>query len=87
LFLFVCFFFFLIKQKKKKKKKKTASPICHASRVRAATLVLLGDSDLRVPMSQGRLWAQAVQASTSTPPPGFCVVFFLFDLGFIDLHL
>lgn len=38
-----------------------ASPIKLVHNVKAPTLVCLGDSDLRVPPSQGRLWFRALQ--------------------------
>jgi acylaminoacyl-peptidase len=37
-------------------KSKAASPIAHATQVKAASLVMLGLKDLRVPVSQGKLW-------------------------------
>jgi len=38
-------------------KMRAASPIAHVANVRAPTLVMLGAKDLRVPPSQGKLWA------------------------------
>lgn len=43
-----------------------ASPIVHASKVKAATLLLLGTEDLRVPMSQGMNFYRALKAYNKT---------------------
>lgn len=43
-----------------------ASPISHASKVKAATLLLLGTEDLRVPMSQGMNFYRALKAYNKT---------------------
>lgn len=43
-----------------------ASPICHASKVKAATLLLLGTEDLRVPMTQGMNFYRALKAYDKT---------------------
>lgn len=43
-----------------------ASPIVHASKVTAATLLLLGTEDLRVPMSQGMNFYRALKAYNKT---------------------
>ncbi|XP_046424381.1 acylamino-acid-releasing enzyme-like [Neodiprion fabricii] len=39
-----------------------SSPIIHADKVRAPTLMLIGTNDLRVPSSQGKLWYQRLKA-------------------------
>lgn len=39
-----------------------ASPIMYASNVKAATLLLLGTEDLRVPMSQGMNFYRSLKA-------------------------
>jgi len=43
-----------------------ASPIAHASKVKAATLLLLGTEDLRVPMTQGMNFYRALKAYNKT---------------------
>eukprot|EP00053_Salpingoeca_punica_P017148 m.164143 g.164143 ORF g.164143 m.164143 type:complete len:727 (-) comp17128_c3_seq1:260-2440(-) len=43
-------------------KLRTMSPIIHAPKVRAATLLLLGGKDLRVPPSQGMIWYNALRS-------------------------
>lgn len=43
-----------------------ASPIVHASKVKAATLLLLGTEDMRVPMSQGMNFYRALKAYNKT---------------------
>lgn len=39
------------------------SPIVHADKVKAPTLLLLGSNDLRVPFSQGKLWYNRLKAN------------------------
>lgn len=39
------------------------SPILHADSVKAPTLLGLGSNDLRVPMSQGKLWYYRLKAN------------------------
>lgn len=40
------------------------SPIQHADKVKAPTLMILGSEDLRVPMSQGKLWYNRLIANS-----------------------
>lgn len=43
-----------------------ASPIVHVSKVKAATLLLLGTEDLRVPITQGMNFYRALKAYNKT---------------------
>lgn len=42
-------------------KMKKCSPIVHADKVKAPTLVCIGTKDLRVPSSQGTMWYQRLK--------------------------
>ena len=40
----------------------SASPIAHAHKVKAPTLIAIGEKDLRVPASQGREWYYSLKS-------------------------